>query len=114
MVRYQDDDSDSGRALLISAGVVSGLLAGAVVAHRLGGLKGIRRALSRRRSPLLGILRAAIPSKTLIAVLDAIGIDEILSGLLRESPRRPRRLRARRRPDPDLDEYEVDDFETRR
>lgn len=120
MVRYQDDDDDeSGRALLIGAGVVSGLLAGAVVAHRYGGWRGIRRALARKRSPLLAILRASIPSKTLSILLDRIGIDEIIAALLSETrkPRRsrgghrPRRIHSERRLDPDLDEYEVEDFE---
>ncbi len=119
MVRYQDDDDESGRALLIGAGVVSGLLAGAVVAHRYGGWRGIRRALTRNRSPLLAILRSAIPSKTLSVLLDRIGIDEIIASLLTEKrkPRRsrgahrPRRIHSERRLDPDLDEYEVEDFE---
>lgn len=116
MVRYQDDEDDSGRALLIAAGVISGLLAGAVVAHRYGGWRGIRRALTRRRTPLLAALRAAIPSKTFAALLDAVGIDELIAGLLTDA-RRPRgrrqraRVRAERRLDPDLDEYEVEDFE---
>lgn len=119
MVRYQDDDDESGRALLIGAGVVSGLLAGAVVAHRYGGWRGIRRALTRNRAPLLAILRSAIPSKTLSVLLDRIGIDEIIASLLSETRRprrsrgahRPRRIRSERRLDPDLDEYEVEDFE---
>lgn len=116
MVRYEDDDDDSGRTLLIAAGVISGLLAGAVVAHRYGGWRGIRRALTRRRSPLLAALRAAIPSKTFAALIDAVGIDELIAGFLSET-RRPRRRRHRervrteRRLDPDLDEYEVEDFE---
>jgi len=117
MVRYQDDDSDSGRTLLIGAGVVAGLLAGAVVAHRFGGWRGMRRLLAGRQAPLLAMLRAALPAGTLKAVLDAVGIDEILAGLLRgeRAPARRARVMHRRpparRPDPDLDEYEVEDFE---
>lgn len=109
MARYQDD-SDSGRTLLIGAGVTAGLLAGALLAHRYGGWKGIRRRLSRSRAPLIASLRAVIPSRTLSALLEVINIDEILASLLGETRRR-RRVRGRRRPDPDLDEYEVEDFE---
>lgn len=116
MVRYRDDDSDSTRTLLIGAGVVAGLLAGAVVAHRLGGWRGMRRALAGRQGRLLAVLRAALPAGTLKAVLDAVGIEELLAGLLQGDRRRTRRARPLRRHearryDPDLDEYEVEDFE---
>ena len=109
MARYQDD-SDSGRTLLIAAGVTAGLLAGALLAHRYGGWRGMRRRLSRSRRPLLAALRAAIPSRTLAALLEVINVDEILAGLLGDT-RRSRRVRGRRRADPDLDEYEVEEFE---
>lgn len=115
MARYIDDDSDSGHTLLITAGVVAGLLAGAVVAQRMGGLRGIRRLLGRRRAPLLKLLKGVLPSGTLGAVLDVVGIDQII-GALMGTVRSERRAvgatrRRRRRPDPELDEYEVDDFE---
>lgn len=115
MARYIDDDSDSGHTLLITAGVVAGLLAGAVVAQRMGGLRGMRRLLGRRRAPLLKLLKSVLPSGTLGAVLDVVGIDQIIGALMGtvRSERRPvaATRRRRRRPDPDLDEYEVDDFE---
>lgn len=115
MARYIDDDSDSGHTLLITAGVVAGLLAGAVVAQRMGGLRGMRRLLGRRRAPLLKLLKSVLPSGTLGAVLDVVGIDEIIGALMGtvRTERRPAAAtrRRRRRPDPELDEYEVDDFE---
>lgn len=110
MVRYEDDDSDATHPLLITAGVVAGLLAGAAVAQRLGGWKGVRRLLAHRRAPLLAALRAVMPTGTLTTVLDAIGIDEIFAGLAGQL-RGAGKTRTRRRPDPDLDEHEVDDFE---
>lgn len=115
MARYIDDDSDSGHTLLITAGVVAGLLAGAVVAQRMGGLRGMRRLLGRRRAPLLKLLKRVLPSGTLGAVLDVVGIEQIIGALMGtvRSERRPvaASRRRRRRPDPELDEYEVDDFE---
>ena len=106
MVRY-DDDSNSGRTILIAAGLVAGVLAGAAVAQRLGGWKGAKRLLLKRRKPLLALLRASIPSGALSSVLDLVGIEDLIAGLGR-TQRRPRRMRRR---DPDLDEFEVDDFE---
>ena len=106
MVRY-DDDANSGRTILIAAGLVAGVLAGAAVAQRLGGWTGAKRLLLKRRKPLLALLRASIPSGALSSVLDLVGIEDLIAGLGR-TQRRPRRMR---RADPDLDEFEVDDFE---
>ena len=106
MVRY-NDDSNSGRTILIAAGLVAGVLAGAAVAQRLGGWKGAKRLLLKRRKPLLALLRASIPSGALSSVLDLVGIEDLIAGLGR-TQRRPRRMR---RADPDLDEFEVDDVE---
>ncbi len=106
MVRY-DDDSNSGRTILIAAGLIAGVLAGAAVAQRLGGWKGAKRLLLKRRKPLLALLRASIPSGALSSVLDLVGIEDLIAGL-GHTQRRPRRMRRR---DPDLDEFEVDDVE---
>lgn len=125
MARYIEEESDSGHTVLITAGVVAGLVAGALVAQRLGGWRGVRRLLKGRRAPLLKVIRAALPKGTLGAVLDAVGIERIVSALMGEAraglraqldERIERRRQAfagarRRRPDPDLDEFEVDDFE---
>lgn len=125
MARYIEEDSDSGHTVLITAGVVAGLVAGALVAQRLGGWRGLRRLLKGRRAPLLKVIRAALPSGTLGSVLDAVGIERIVSALLGEAraglraqldERTARRRQAfagarRRRPDPDLDEFEVDEIE---
>jgi hypothetical protein len=115
MVRYRDvDDSDSGRTLLLAAGVVAGLLAGAVVAHRLGGWRGMRRALRRLRGrgvPALALLRDLLPAGTLSTILQVVKADELVAALLGQGERATRRRRRRRRPERDLDEYEVDDIE---
>ena len=113
MVRYHDDDDDdsgSSRTLLITAGVLAGVLAGAVVAQRFGGWKGVRRLLKRRRSPLYAALGRVLPQGTLATLLDVVGLEEMVRGLL-DRTRRPSTRRRLRRHDPDLDEYEVDEIE---
>lgn len=111
MVRYHDDDeSGAGHALLITAGVAAGLLAGAVVAQRLGGWKGLRKILRKRRHPIQAALARAIPGGIIGTLIDTIGVDEIVSALLGGSSRsRPRRRRPH--DDEDLDEYELDEVE---
>ncbi len=115
MVRYRDvDDSDSGRTLLLTAGVIAGLLAGAVVAHRMGGWRGVRRALRAvrgRGAPTLALLRDLLPAGTLSTLLKVLRADELVAALLGEGDRATRRRQRRRRRDADLDEYEVDDVE---
>lgn len=111
MVRYRDDDdSGSSRALLITAGVAAGLMAGAVVAHRLGGWKGVRRLLVHRRSPLRVALSRVLPAGIVTTLLDTFGIDDMARALLATRRRPSSRLR-RRRHDLDLDEYELDEVE---
>ena len=100
--------------LLVAAGVVAGLLAGAVVAQRMGGWRGMRRLLGKQRAPLLKLVRGALPSGALGAVIDAVGIEQIIGALLGTVPaeRRPVAAKKRRRQRTrDLDEYEVDDIE---
>ncbi len=114
MARYIEDESDSGHTLLVAAGVVAGLLAGAVVAQRMGGWRGMRRLLGKQRAPLLKLVRGALPSGALGAVIDAVGIEQIIGALLGTVPaeRRPVAAKKRRRQRTrDLDEYEVDDIE---
>jgi BON domain len=115
MVRYRDvDDSESGRTLLLTAGIIAGLLAGAVVAHRLGGWRGLRRALRAvrgRGAPTLALLRDLLPAGTLSTLLKVLKADELVAALLGHGERAARRRRRRRRPDIDLDEYEVDEVE---
>ncbi|MCC6928431.1 MAG: BON domain-containing protein [Gemmatimonadaceae bacterium] len=125
MARYIEDDSESGHTVLVTAGIIAGVVAGALVAQRLGGWRGLRRLLKGRRGPLLRIIRAALPAGALGSVLDAVGIERIVTALLgdaRTGLRRRLDERAagrgqafggtrRRRPDPDLDEFEVDDIE---
>lgn len=114
MARYIEDESDSGHTLLVAAGVVAGLLAGAVVAQRMGGWRGMRRLLGKQRAPLLKLVRGALPSGALGAVIDAVGIEQIIGALLGTVPaeRRPVAAKKRRRQRArDLDEYEVDDVE---
>jgi len=116
MVRYRDvDDSESGRTLLLTAGVVAGVLAGAVVAHRLGGWRGVRRALRAvrgRGAPALALLRELLPAGTLSTLLEVVRADELVAALLGKGERAAtRRRRRRRRPDADLDEYEVDEVD---
>lgn len=111
MVRYRDDDdSRSSRALLITAGVAAGLLAGAVVAQRLGGWQGMRRLMLHRRSPLRAALGRVLPAGIVTTLLDTIGIEEIVRALTEERRRSPLR-RRRRQHDLDLDEYELDEVE---
>lgn len=111
MVRYHDDeDSGTGRALLVTAGVAAGLLAGAVVAQRLGGWKGLRKLLRNRRHPLHAVLSRVLPGGIVATVLDSIGIDEMVSALLHGRRGSGARLR-RRRYDEELDEYELDEVE---
>jgi hypothetical protein len=99
MARYIEDESDSGHTLLVAAGVVAGLLAGAVVAQRMGGWRGMRRLLGKQRAPLLKLVRGALPSGALGAVIDAVGIEQIIGALLGTVPaeRRPVAAKKRRR-----------------
>lgn len=111
MVRYRDDDdSGSSRALLITAGVAAGLLAGAVVAQRLGGWHGVRRLVLHKRSPLRAALSRVLPGGIVTTLLDTIGIEEMVRALTGKR-RRPSLRRRRRQHDLDLDEYELDEVE---
>lgn len=112
MVRYRDsDDSETGRTLLLTAGVVAGLLAGAVVAQKLGGWRGLRRALRGRGVPALALLKRALPAGTLASILELVHVDELVGTLLgAASPGNGGRRRGRRR-HRDLDEYEVDEID---
>ena len=107
--RYEDDEgSGSAKTLLIAAGVIAGVIAGAAAAQRLGGWRGISRRLRRGRGPLLDLLRDAVSPEMLGRLLQGGGLIELLAG----SP--ARKGEGRRRPvrrDPDLDEYEVEEWE---
>lgn len=115
MVRYRDvDDSESGTTLLLAAGVIAGLLAGAVVAHRLGGWRGLQRALRsvrHRGAPAVALLRDLLPAGTLSTLLASLKADDLVAALLGRGERATRRRHRRRRRDDDLDEYEVDEVE---
>jgi len=74
----------------------------------------MRRLLGKQRAPLLKLVRGALPSGALGAVIDAVGIEQIIGALLGTVPaeRRPVAAKKRRRQRArDLDEYEVDDVE---
>ena len=107
--RYEvDEESGSAKTALIAAGVIIGVIAGAAAAQRLGGWKGISRRLRRRRGPLLDLLRDVVAPDMLGRLLQGGGLLELLAGVP------ARRSNGRRRPlrrDPDLDEYEVEDWE---
>lgn len=112
MARYvRDDDSNSSKMLLIAAGVVVGVTAGAVVAHKLGGWKGISRRLRRRRGPLNELLQSVVSPQLLSRLLGGGGGAGVLSALLSASRRRRRRRAGHSHFDPDLDEYEVEEWE---
>ena len=108
-VRYEDDEgSGSARTLLIGAGIVIGVIAGAAAAQRLGGWRGISRRLRRRGGPLMDLLRDSLSPEMLGRLLQGGGALELLTGT---SARKQGRRRTERRYEPDLDEYEVEDWE---
>jgi hypothetical protein len=104
---YDEDDSESGHTLLIVAGVLAGVVAGAAAAQRFGGWRGARRLFWKRRRLILRLARAALPAGTLPMVLKASGLLELLS------PKEPPARKKRRRPRPSrvLDEHEVEEYE---
>lgn len=108
MRRYQDDDSGTGKTLLLVAGAAAGILAGAAVAQRLGGWNGVTRLVRRRRRLIMRLLSVAIPGGTIPALLRATGL---LDRVLDDTRPGPARRSRRRRPSPDLDEIELDDDE---
>lgn len=109
MARYRDhrEDSGHGKTLMVAAGVLVGVLAGAAVAQRLGGLKGIQRRLRRGRGPLYDLVRETVSPELLAKLLR--GGDGLLDLLLPAGESNRRRRTARY--DAALDEYEVEDYE---
>lgn len=103
----QRRDPGSGETLLVAAGIVAGLVAGAVVAQRLGGWRGISRRLRKGRGPLLDLLREAVSPELLARLASAGGLEALLGG----APSRARRGPRPRAYDPYLDEVEVDEME---
>lgn len=108
MTRFrQRRDPGSGETLLVAAGIVAGLVAGAVVAQRLGGWRGISRRLRQGRGPILELLREAVSPELVARLASAGGLEALLGG----APSGARRGRQPRAYDPYLDEVEVDDME---
>lgn len=108
-VDVEDQDEGSSKTLLIAAGVIVGLAAGAAAAHKLGGWRGITRRLRRGRGPVFQLLRETISPALLRRLLQGGG--GVVEMLLAGSSRRRRRRAAGAPYDPDLDEYEVEEWE---
>jgi hypothetical protein len=111
MTRYEyEDESGSSKTLLIAAGVVAGLVAGAAAAHQLGGWRGISRRIRRGRGPVYAFLRDAISPELLGRLLQGGGgvLESLIGSATGPSSKRSRRTE---RFDPDLDEYEVEEWE---
>jgi hypothetical protein len=109
MPRYRETrDPSRGETLFMIAGVAAGLVAGAMVAQRMGGWRGISRRLRRGKGPLMRLVRDVASPDVIARLLGVGGVEALFGAALPGSRRRSRR----RRPyDPYLDEYEVDDFE---